>query len=101
MYLCALRKMEQALADSQSLPITMAMAQRDTIANTPLFLSEIWLEGHWGDAHIQESHWYDFKADFSLLNGRVYPDTLLPNSPLDGSALTQHIDNPRPMPMAI
>lgn len=49
----------------------------------PMFLSEIWLEGHWNDAHIQESQWYNFKADFSLLNGRVYPDTLLPNSPVD------------------
>jgi len=49
-----------------------------------MFLSEIWLEGHWNDAHIQESQWYNFKADFSLLNGRVYPDTLLPNSPIDG-----------------
>ncbi len=48
-----------------------------------LFLSEIWLQGHWNDAHIQESQWYNFKADFSLLNGRVYPDTLLPNSPID------------------
>jgi FtsP/CotA-like multicopper oxidase with cupredoxin domain len=54
----------------------------------PMFLSEIWLEGHWNDAHIQESQWYNFKADFSLLNGRVYPYTLLPNSPLDGTALT-------------
>jgi FtsP/CotA-like multicopper oxidase with cupredoxin domain len=54
----------------------------------PMFLSEIWLEGHWNDAHIQESQWYNFKADFSLLNGRVYPLTLLPNAPLDGSALT-------------
>lgn len=49
----------------------------------PMFLSEIWLEGHWNDAHIQESQWYKFKADFSLLNGRVYPDTLLPNAPID------------------
>ena len=48
-----------------------------------LFLSEIWAEGHWGDAHIQESDWSTFKADFSLLNGRVHPDTLLPNSPID------------------
>ncbi len=54
----------------------------------PMFLSEIWAEGHWGDAHIQESQWYNFKADFSLLNGRVYPDTLLPNSPIDIAAST-------------
>jgi len=48
-----------------------------------LFLSEIWAKGHWGDAHIQESNWSTFKADFSLLNGRVHPYTLLPNSPID------------------
>jgi hypothetical protein len=48
-----------------------------------LFLSEIWAQGHWGDAHIQESDWSTFKADFSLLNGRVHPDTMLPNSPID------------------
>jgi FtsP/CotA-like multicopper oxidase with cupredoxin domain len=51
-----------------------------------MFLSEIWLEGHWNDAHIQESQWYNFKADFSLLNGRVYPETLLPNSPVNLAA---------------
>jgi FtsP/CotA-like multicopper oxidase with cupredoxin domain len=44
----------------------------------PMFLSEVWAEGHWNDAHIQESDWSTFKADYSLLNGRVYPDTLLP-----------------------
>jgi len=48
-----------------------------------MFLSEIWAEGHWNDAHIQESDWSLFKADYSLLNGRVYPDTLKPNSPVD------------------
>jgi FtsP/CotA-like multicopper oxidase with cupredoxin domain len=44
----------------------------------PMFLSEVWAEGHWNDAHIQESDWSLFRADYSLLNGRVYPDTLLP-----------------------
>ena len=53
-----------------------------------LFLSEIWAKGHWGDAHIQESDWSTFKADFSLLNGRVHPYTLLPNSPIDLAAST-------------
>jgi FtsP/CotA-like multicopper oxidase with cupredoxin domain len=48
-----------------------------------MFLSEIWAKGHWNDAHIQESDWSTFKADFSLLNGRTYPETLLPNSPID------------------
>jgi FtsP/CotA-like multicopper oxidase with cupredoxin domain len=53
-----------------------------------LFLSEIWAEGHWNDAHIQESDWSRFHADFSMLNGRVYPDTLLPNSPINLTAST-------------
>lgn len=53
-----------------------------------LFLSEFWADGHWGDSHIQESQWYNFKADFSMLNGRIYPDTLLPNSPVDMAAST-------------
>jgi len=48
-----------------------------------LFLSEYWAKGHWGDAHIQESDWSEFRADFSMLNGRVYPYTLQPNSPVD------------------
>jgi len=48
-----------------------------------LFLSEFWAKGHWGDAHIQESDWSEFRADYSMLNGRVYPDTVLPNSPID------------------
>lgn len=52
----------------------------------PMFLSEIWAEGHWNDAHIQESDWSRFKADFSMLNGRVYPDTLAPNSPINVAA---------------
>ena len=41
-----------------------------------MFLSEVWAESHWADAHIQLPEWSDYHADFSLLNGRVYPDTL-------------------------
>jgi FtsP/CotA-like multicopper oxidase with cupredoxin domain len=44
-----------------------------------MFLSEVWAEAHWADAHIQLPDWGDYHADFSLLNGRVYPDTLAPN----------------------
>jgi FtsP/CotA-like multicopper oxidase with cupredoxin domain len=56
-----------------------------------LFLSEFWAKGHWGDSHIQESQWYNFKADYSMLNGRVYPETLRPNSPVD---MTRTIGGP-------
>jgi FtsP/CotA-like multicopper oxidase with cupredoxin domain len=44
-----------------------------------MFLSEVWGDSHWADAHIQLPEWSDYRADFSMLNGRVYPDTLLPN----------------------
>jgi len=57
----------------------------------PMFLSEMWAEGHWNDAHIQESDWSMFKADYSLLNGRVFPDTLAPDGggfdPLTGDLI--------------
>jgi FtsP/CotA-like multicopper oxidase with cupredoxin domain len=48
-----------------------------------LLLSEVWAESHWADAHIQLPEWSDYRADFSMLNGRVYPDTLEPNSPIN------------------
>jgi hypothetical protein len=44
-------------------------------------LSEVWAESHWADAHIQLPEWSDYRADFALLNGRVYPDTVAPNAP--------------------
>ncbi len=46
-----------------------------------LHLSEVWAEAHWADAHIQLPEWSDYKADFALLNGRTYPDTVAPNAP--------------------
>jgi len=54
-----------------------------------MFLSEVWAEAHWADAHIQLPQWSDYHPDFSLLNGRVYPDTIAPNAPtgLDAAGL--------------
>jgi FtsP/CotA-like multicopper oxidase with cupredoxin domain len=49
----------------------------------PMFCSEVWGDSHWADAHIQLPEWSDYRADFCLLNGRVYPDTLAPNAPID------------------
>ena len=48
-----------------------------------MFLSEVWAEAHWADAHIQLPDWTDYRADFALLNGRVFPDTLAPNGSID------------------
>jgi FtsP/CotA-like multicopper oxidase with cupredoxin domain len=49
----------------------------------PMFCSEVWGDSHWADAHIQLPEWSDYDPDFCLLNGRVYPDTLEPNSLID------------------
>ena len=56
-----------------------------------MFLSEVWAEAHWADAHIQLPEWSDYRADFSLLNGRVYPDTIAPNAPIDALASTHFL----------
>ncbi len=50
-----------------------------------MMLTEVWAEAHWADAHIQLPEWSDYRPDFSLLNGRVYPDTLVSGAPLDPS----------------
>jgi hypothetical protein len=47
-----------------------------------LFCSEVWCDSHWADAHIQLPEWSDYHADFALLNGRVYPDTVAPHAPM-------------------
>jgi FtsP/CotA-like multicopper oxidase with cupredoxin domain len=44
-----------------------------------IILTEIDSRAHWNDAHIQTTDWSDFHADFWLMNGRAYPDTLAPN----------------------
>ncbi|MFM2077261.1 MAG: hypothetical protein RJA49_1151, partial [Actinomycetota bacterium] len=46
-----------------------------------MFCSEVWGDSHWADAHIQLPEWSDYHPDFSLFNGRVYPDTIAPNAP--------------------
>jgi hypothetical protein len=49
-------------------------------------LTELWVEAHFRDAHIQTTDWTEFKPSFWLMNGRAYPDTLQPSSnPLDDS----------------
>jgi len=47
-----------------------------------MFISEVWAEAHWCDSHIQLPDWSDYRADFNLLNGRAYPDTVAPNAAL-------------------
>jgi FtsP/CotA-like multicopper oxidase with cupredoxin domain len=53
-----------------------------------MFCSEVWGDSHWADAHIQLPEWSDYRPDFQLLNGRVFPDTLAPNSPMNMPATT-------------
>jgi FtsP/CotA-like multicopper oxidase with cupredoxin domain len=45
-----------------------------------IFLTDLWCEAHYDDAHIQPIDWTKYKPDYWLMNGRVYPDTLAPNS---------------------
>jgi FtsP/CotA-like multicopper oxidase with cupredoxin domain len=50
-------------------------------------LNEIFVEGHYRDAHIQTTDWTDFNASFATMNGRTYPDTVKPNgNPLVSTA---------------
>jgi FtsP/CotA-like multicopper oxidase with cupredoxin domain len=48
-----------------------------------MLLSEIWAEAHWSFSHVQLPAWDEYRADFYLLNGRVYPDTVAPNGSID------------------
>ena len=53
-------------------------------------LTDVWSEAHWDDAHIQLPDWTDFKPEYFLLNGRVYPDTLVGNGGEDVGDLWGH-----------
>ncbi|MFQ5399834.1 MAG: multicopper oxidase domain-containing protein [Anaerolineae bacterium] len=44
-----------------------------------LCMTDVWAEAHWDDSHIQLPDWTNFRADYNLMNGRVYPDTIAPN----------------------
>lgn len=44
-----------------------------------ILLTEFWAEAHWDDSHIQLPEWTNYNADFLMMNGRVYPDTLVGN----------------------
>lgn len=46
-----------------------------------IILTELNVENHWNDAHIQESDWSEYRSTFGLMNGRSYPDTVLLNGP--------------------
>jgi FtsP/CotA-like multicopper oxidase with cupredoxin domain len=61
-------------------------------------LTELWVEAHYRDAHIQTTDWTEFKPSFWLLNGRAYPDTLMPSSdPLaDGEPPASDLNGPTP-----
>ena len=48
-----------------------------------MLLTEIWAGAHWAFSHVQLPEWSNYRADFYLLNGRVYPDTLAPHGSID------------------
>ena len=44
-----------------------------------ILIDEIWTAPHDNGEQIQETIWTDYQPDYWTLNGRVYPQTLLPN----------------------
>jgi FtsP/CotA-like multicopper oxidase with cupredoxin domain len=44
-----------------------------------ILLNEIWTLPHDNNEQIQETIWTDYDPDYWTLNGRVYPQTVLPN----------------------
>jgi FtsP/CotA-like multicopper oxidase with cupredoxin domain len=52
-----------------------------------ILLNEIWTTPHDNGEDIQESIWTDYSPNYWTLNGRVYPQTILPNN--DGSLPSQ------------
>jgi len=48
-----------------------------------MLLTEVWAEAHWAFSHVQLPNWDEYRADFYMLNGRVYPDTIAPNGSID------------------
>jgi FtsP/CotA-like multicopper oxidase with cupredoxin domain len=60
-----------------------------------LLLTEMYLESHWQDAHIQQPLWDQYHADAWLINGRSYPDTLAPGTGFYGPT------GPRPTGVAV
>jgi len=45
-----------------------------------LLMQDVWTTPHDNLAAIQETVWSDFDADYWVINGRAYPDTLKPNN---------------------
>jgi FtsP/CotA-like multicopper oxidase with cupredoxin domain len=60
-----------------------------------LLLTEMYLESHWQDAHIQQPLWDQYHADAWFINGRSYPDTLAPTTGFYGPT------GPRPTGVAV
>jgi len=56
-----------------------------------LLLNEIWTTPHDNLEAIQETVWPDYSANYWTINGRSYPDTLLPNN--DGSLPAQPVSS--------
>jgi FtsP/CotA-like multicopper oxidase with cupredoxin domain len=56
-----------------------------------ILLNEIWTTPHDNLEQIQESIWTDYSPNYWTLNGRVYPQTVLPNN--DSSVASQPISS--------
>jgi FtsP/CotA-like multicopper oxidase with cupredoxin domain len=50
-----------------------------------LLLNEVWTTPHDNLIGVQESNWSDYDANYWVINGRAYPDTILRDQELPGS----------------
>jgi FtsP/CotA-like multicopper oxidase with cupredoxin domain len=48
-------------------------------------LNEIYTEAHDNLENVQENNWSDYKADYWVMNGRSYPDTVIRDQDLPGT----------------
>jgi FtsP/CotA-like multicopper oxidase with cupredoxin domain len=52
-----------------------------------ILLSELNNYAHWNDKHLQDTDWSEYRANWRLMNGRAYPDTLQPNHDVMATSL--------------
>jgi hypothetical protein len=63
-----------------------------------IHLTELDNHAHWNDNHNQDTDWSEYRAAFRLMNGRAWPDTIVPHiDPLD-TALAPELERLRYQP---
>ena len=89
MYHCHFEDVEHVQMGMTGIVFVRPQGHRDWVYNDastafdrefPILLNEIWTVVHDNDENIQESIHTDYDPDYFTLNGRVYPQTLMPTN---------------------